>query len=90
MIMGMLDMCLLERRNIPTVQWGFISESNGTSDYKAFPITFNTAYALATVGSFTGGASWAKDLNKSGFLAGNGNDYTAIGDKNIYYVAIGQ
>lgn len=71
-------------------QWGFISESNGTSDYKAFPITFNTAYALATVSSFTGGASWAKDLNKSRFLAGIGNDYTAISDKNIYYIAIGQ
>ena len=84
MILGMLDMCLLERRNIPTVQWGFSDGSN-----VVFPVQFSTeGFALAGIqqddGKAIPDAITYQNLTTSGFLLVlNANEPTK-------YIAIGQ
>ena len=74
-------------------QWGVYPESEGTTNYKSFPIAFPSAcvaYSANTKIASAGDSkhfSWMYVHSKSQFVGGNADDNQGGG--NIYIIAIG-
>lgn len=74
-------------------QWGYITESSSSADYRYFPVPFVTEYYAICTGSSQrqdNVAVWLNQIDTLKFLAGIGENYTAMPQKNIFYFACGR
>lgn len=78
------------------ITWQFTYESNGATDYKTFPLTFNSVYFciassapkdnLSVMGS---NIAWVSIDNTARYLCGFGNNTIPATYKNLLILTIG-
>ena len=75
------------------LQWGYITESSSATDYRFFPVSFQTeCFAICTGSSQMQDnvSVWVNQIDVIKFIAGIGENYTAMPQKNIFYIAYGK
>lgn len=74
-------------------QWGYITESSSSTDYRYFPVPFATEYYAICTGNSQrqdNVSVWLDQIDTLKFLAGIGENYVAMPQKNIFYFACGR
>ena len=74
-------------------QWGYITESSSATDYRLFPVSFTTECFAVCTGSSQrqdNVSVWVNEIDTIKFIVGIGENYTAMPQKNIFYIACGK